>query len=231
MMRKVMSGAVAFAALIVVGCSPADTPAPAETAAGHFHPKGKPPSEHTLAVFEEARNTLPFEDRQDFEEWESGFIAGREELQIMADAGNVAWDMDRYQFLNEPESIDSVHPSLLRISQLNNNFGLYEVIPGIYQVRGFDLAQITFIKGETGWIVFDPLTAAETSRAAKELVDEHLEVLPVVAVIYSHSHGDHFGGVRGLVDGDDVAAGKVEIIAPRDFMDYAVAENVLPAMP
>jgi len=192
----------------------------------HFHPKGKPPSQYTLEIFEEARKTLPFSDVKDFEEWERGYIAGREDLKIMADAGNVAWDLERYQFLNEPDKITSVHPSLLRISQLNMNYGLYEVVPGIYQVRGFDLAQITFIKGKTGWIVFDPLTTLETSRAAKELVDEHLEVLPVVAVIYSHSHGDHFGGVRGLVDADDVATGNVEIIAPRDFMDFAIAENI-----
>jgi len=201
-------------------------PANAQSDFGHFDPKGKPPSEHTLKVFEEARKSLPFSDRRDFKEQERGLIAERKDLKIMADSGNVAWDMERYQFLNEPEKINSVHPSLLRMSQLNMNFGLYEVIPGIYQVRGFDLAQITFVKGKTGWIVFDPLTALETSRAAKELLDEHLEVLPVVAVIYSHSHGDHFGGVRGLVSLEDVAAGKVEIIAPRDFMHFAIAENI-----
>jgi alkyl sulfatase BDS1-like metallo-beta-lactamase superfamily hydrolase len=207
---------------IVVACAPATS----ESDFQHFHPKGKPPSEYTLAIFEGAKKTLPFEDRRDFEEWRRGYIAGREELQIMADAGNVAWDMERYQFLNEPEQINSVHPSLLRISQLNMNYGLYEVIPGIYQVRGFDLAQLTFIRGKTGWIAFDPLTALETARAAKELLDEHVEELPVVAVVYSHSHGDHFGGVRGLVDIEDVRDGKVEIIAPRDFMDFAVAENI-----
>jgi alkyl sulfatase BDS1-like metallo-beta-lactamase superfamily hydrolase len=194
--------------------------------AEHFHPKGKPPSKYTLEIFEEAKQSLPFEDRQDFEEWERGYIAGREDLKIMADAGNVAWDMERYQFLNEPENINSVHPSLLRMSKLNMNYGLYEVIPGIYQVRGFDLAQITFIRGKTGWIVFDPLTALETTRAAKELLDEHLGEHPVSAVVYSHSHGDHFGGVRGIASLEDVAAGKVEIIAPRDFMDFAVAENI-----
>jgi alkyl sulfatase BDS1-like metallo-beta-lactamase superfamily hydrolase len=198
-----------------------------ELAADHFHPKGKKPSEQTLKVLEEARESLPFSDRQDFEEWERGFIARGENLTIMADAGHVAWDMERYLFLDEPEKINSVHPSLLRMSELNNNFGVYEVIPGIYQVRGFDLAQITFIRGKTGWIVFDPLTASETVRAAMALMEEHVEKLPVVAIIYSHSHLDHFGGVLGLATREDVAAGKVEIIAPRDFMEYAVAENVL----
>jgi alkyl sulfatase BDS1-like metallo-beta-lactamase superfamily hydrolase len=235
MKRIGISRAIALVGVTIAGCSQsetpqqsaaADTPSSAVIAEDHFHPKGKEPSEHTLKIFEQARQTLPFSDRQDFEEWERGFIARREDLKIMADAGNVAWDMERYLFLDEPEKINSVHPSMLRISELNNNYGLYEVIPGIYQVRGFDLAQITFVKGKTGWIVFDPLTAVETSRAAKELLDEHVEVLPVVAVIYSHSHGDHFGGVRGLVSLEDVAAGKVEIIAPRDFMDFAVAENI-----
>ncbi len=211
-----------LAAITTLACSPTNS----QSDFGHFHPKGKAPSEHTLAIFEEARQTLPFADRQDFDEWERGFIARREDLKIMADAGNVAWDMEPYLFLDEPEKIDSVHPSMLRISELNNNYGLYEVIPGVYQVRGFDLSNLTFVRGETGWIVFDPATTLETARAAKELVDEHLEVLPVVAVVYSHSHIDHYGGVRGLVTEEDVTAGKVEIIVPRDFMAFAVAEAI-----
>ena len=110
---------------------------------------------------------------------------------------------------------------------LNMNYGLYEVIPGIYQVRGFDLADISFVRGKTGWIVIDPLTAAETARAAVKLFQEHVgKGQPITAVIYSHSHGDHWGGVRGVVDEADVRAGKVQIIAPRDFMQHTISENV-----
>ncbi|WP_231969755.1 MBL fold metallo-hydrolase [Polynucleobacter necessarius] len=125
------------------------------------------------------------------------------------------------------KDFDSVHPSLQRQAILNMGYGLYEVVPGkIYQVRGFDLANISFIKTNSGWIVFDPLTAKETARAALELVNEKLGERPVVAVVYSHSHGDHFGGVRGVVDEADVKSGKVKVIAPIGFMDHAVAENV-----
>jgi alkyl sulfatase BDS1-like metallo-beta-lactamase superfamily hydrolase len=110
---------------------------------------------------------------------------------------------------------------------LNMAYGLYEVVPGkIYQVRGFDLANISFIKGDTGWIVFDPLTAKETARAALELINEKLGKRPVVGVVYSHSHGDHFMGVRGVVDEADVASGKVKVIAPERFMQAAIEESV-----
>jgi alkyl sulfatase BDS1-like metallo-beta-lactamase superfamily hydrolase len=192
----------------------------------HFHPKGKPPSEHTLKVLAQSRKALPFSDERDFEEEKKGFMAAPEFWQIKGDAGNIVWDMERYKFFLEGVDFPSIHPSLQRQSTLNMNYGLYEVIPGFYQVRGFDLANITFVKGKTGWIVFDPLTAPETAAAAKKLVDEHLGERPVVAVVYSHSHVDHWGGVRGIVEEADVRAGKVQIIAPRAFMQFAVSENV-----
>jgi alkyl sulfatase BDS1-like metallo-beta-lactamase superfamily hydrolase len=192
----------------------------------HFHPKGNLPSKFTVAAQERQRATLPFDDERDLAEAKRGFIAEPEFRQIMADAGHVAWDIGRYDFLLEGQDFDSIHPSLQRQAILNMHYGLYEVIPGIYQVRGFDLANISFVKSDTGWIVFDPLTAAETARAALELVNEHLGERPVVAVVYSHSHADHFGGVRGIVDEADVRSGKVKIIAPVGFMDHAVAENV-----
>ncbi len=192
----------------------------------HFHPKGKAPSEHTLEVLDQARAALPFNDRRDFEENEKGFIAAPDSMKIKAKAGHVAWDMEAYQFLASGKEFKSIHPSLQRQSTLNLAFGLYEVIPGIYQVRGFDLSNVTFVKGKTGWIVFDPAMSQEPATAALELINRHLGERPVTAVIYSHSHIDHFGGVRGLVDEALFAAGKVAIIAPPDFMEYVVAENV-----
>ncbi len=195
----------------------------------HFDAKGKLPSKFTIELQNGLRKSLPFDDKRDFEEAKKGFIAAPKYKQIMADAGNVAWDMGSYEWLlEEGKNFDSIHPSLQRQAILNMAYGLYEVLPGkIYQVRGYDLANISFIKGDTGWIIFDPLTAKETAAAALKFVNEQLGERPVVAVIYSHSHGDHFGGVRGVVDEADVKSGKVKIIAPEGFMHHAVAENVM----
>ena len=194
---------------------------------GHFHPKGKAPSKYTIEILKKAKESLPFSDTRDFDEQKKGLIAEMKDLKIMSDAGHVAWDMERFKFLEEQDEFDSIHPSLHRQSILNNNFGLYEVIPGIYQVRGFDLSDISFVRGKTGWIVIDPLVSAEVARAAWNLFQEHVgEGLPVTAVIYSHSHGDHWGGVRGVLDEADVRSGKIEIIASRDFMEHTISENV-----
>ncbi|MBP6809087.1 MAG: MBL fold metallo-hydrolase, partial [Chromatiaceae bacterium] len=200
---------------------------PAASHPGHFDPKGKAPSTFTIEVLKQARASLPFSDTRDFDENKKGLVAPMKDLQIMADAGHVAWDMEQYQFIDQQDEFDSIHPSLHRIAKLNNNYGLYEVVPGIYQVRGLDLAQISFIRGKTGWIVLDPLVSAETARAGLNLLQEHVgEGRPVTAVIYSHDHADHWGGVRGIVEEADVRAGKVEIIAPEGFMEALVSENV-----
>lgn len=193
----------------------------------HFHPLGKLPSDVTTAAQVALRSSLPFEDRRDFDEAGKGFIAAPGYQQIMAEAGNVAWDMGSYAFLREGEDFDSIHPSLQRQAILNMAYGLYEVVPGhVYQVRGFDLANISFVRSDTGWIVFDPLTCKETAAAAYALVTEHLGHRPVVAVVYSHSHPDHFGGVRGVIDEADVASGTVQLIAPIGFLEHAVSESV-----
>ncbi len=207
--------------LLVVG------PAPASAAdLEHFDPLGKPPSEHTLKAIADDSAGLPFDDTRDFDEAAKGFLAEPDSWKVVGPEGNVVWDLHRYDFFRSDTDFPSVHPSLQRVSRLNMKVGLFEVIPGFYQVRGFDLANITFVAGETGWIVFDPLTAPEPAAAAKKLVDEHLGERPVVGVVYSHSHVDHWGGVRGIVDEADVRAGKVAIIAPRAFLAHAVSENV-----
>jgi alkyl sulfatase BDS1-like metallo-beta-lactamase superfamily hydrolase len=192
----------------------------------HFSAKGKTPSKYTVELQEQQRKTLPFADKQDFEEAKRGFIAAPPYRKIMNDKGGVAWDIDNWNFLLQGKDYDSIHPSLQRQATLNMEYGLFEVVPGIYQVRGFDLANISFIKGKTGWIVIDPLTVRETSRAALKFVNEKLGERPVVAVVISHSHADHFGGIRGVVDDAALAAGKVQIIAPKGFMQESIQENL-----
>ncbi|MFN8604367.1 MAG: MBL fold metallo-hydrolase, partial [Candidatus Binatia bacterium] len=131
----------------------------------HYDPNGKEPSTFTLEVRKGVAAKLPFSDKRDYEEAKKGFIAEPPYKQIKADRGNVAWDMGSYQWLLEDKDFQSINPSLQRQAVLNMAYGLYEVVPDkVYQVRGFDLANITFVKGDTGWIVFDPLTAKETAR-------------------------------------------------------------------
>ncbi len=187
----------------------------------------KPPSAHTIALQQALRESLPFDDRRDFDEQRRGFIAAPDYRRITSDSGETVWDIGRYDFLLAGETLDSIHPSLERQATLNMNYGLYEVVPGnIYQVRGFDLSNMTLVKGDTGWIVFDVLLVRETAAAALAFANAELGARPVVAVIYSHSHADHFGGIRGVVAEADVDSGKVPIIAPRGFMENAIAENV-----
>ena len=185
------------------------------------------PSQATRAKQQALRASLPFDDQRDFEEHQRGFIAAPDYRRIESEAGDTVWDIGQYDFLLTGENHDSIHPSLQRQATLNMNYGLYEVVPGkIYQVRGFDLSNMTLIKGDTGWIIFDVLLVKETAAAALAFANEQLGKRPVVAVIYSHSHADHFGGIRGVVEEADVTSGKVRIIAPRGFMEYAIAENV-----
>ncbi|HUS41335.1 MAG TPA: alkyl sulfatase dimerization domain-containing protein [Ilumatobacteraceae bacterium] len=168
---------------------------------------------------------FPFDDTQDFDDTERGFVAKATTRQITAADGRVVWDLDAYRFLDEPAG-DTAHPSLWRQGQLLIRDGLFEVVPGIYQLRGFDLSVMSVIEGETGVIVIDPLISKETAAAAWALYQEHRGPRDVVAMIYTHSHIDHFGGVKGVIDEADVDAGRISIIAPEGFMEEAVAENV-----
>ena len=167
----------------------------------------------------------PFSDTQDFDDTERGFVARATTRQITAADGRVVWDLDAYRFLDDPAP-DTAHASLWRQGQLLIRDGLFEVVPGIYQLRGFDLSVMSVIEGDTGVIVIDPLISKETAAAAFALYQEHRGPRPVVAMIYTHSHIDHFGGVKGIISDEDVESGAVAVIAPDGFMEAAVAENV-----
>ena len=190
----------------------------------------KPPT----AVIEAAQRAqaLPLRDDADFDNADRGFIAALSPCVITAADGRVVWDNDAYSFLSGPAPT-SVHPSLWRQSTLAAKQGLYEVVPGIYQVRGFDISNVTFVETDTGVIVIDPLVSTEVAAAALGLYRTHRGGdRPVVAVIYTHSHVDHFGGVLGVTSQADVDAGAVAVLAPDGFVEHAVQENVYagPAM-
>ena len=209
-----------------VGCVGLESPSTEESSSFLLNSESKPATEATREANRRVAESLPFDHDEDFELAARGRLANDPALQIPADDGGVAWDMTSYAF-EEGESPDTVNPSLWRQAKLNSIHGLFEVTEGIYQVRGYDLSNISFVRGETGWIVLDPLITIESARAALALVNETLGERPVVAVIYSHSHADHFGGVRGVVQPQDVSAGRVRIIAPDGFVHHAVSENVL----
>lgn len=185
----------------------------------------KPPAAGIEAAHRAHLENLPFEDTRDFEDTDRGFIAALEPCVVKSADGRVVWDNDAYAFL-AGEAPTSVHPSLWRQSQLCTKQGLYEVVEGIYQVRGLDLSNITFVEGNSGVIVIDPLISTETAAAALALYRAHRGERAVTAVIYTHSHADHFGGVLGVTNQADVDAGKVVIIAPEHFTEHAVQENV-----
>jgi alkyl sulfatase BDS1-like metallo-beta-lactamase superfamily hydrolase len=188
----------------------------------------KPATAHTQALNATAATPL---DPADFDRARRGFIASIESGLVTDSAGRRASDISRYGFLSG-DAPDTVHPNLWRHAQLNAHHGLFEVTDGVWQVRGYDISNITFIRSNTGWIVVDPLTVEATARAGYDLITEHLGHRPVVAVIYTHSHADHFGGVLGVTTQADVDAGRCIIIAPEGFLHEVVGENIIagPAM-
>ncbi|WP_084513000.1 alkyl/aryl-sulfatase [Nocardia mikamii] len=182
-------------------------------------------SESVRTQNEEATGALPFGDDQDFADARRGFIAALEPGVVENAAGDVVWDSDGYAFL-DAECPPTVHPSLWRQSKLCAIQGLFEVTEGIYQIRGLDLSNMTVVEGDTGVIVIDPLISRETAAAGLALYRTHRGDRPVTGVIYSHSHIDHFGGVKGVTTPEDVAAGRCPILAPAGFAEHAVEENV-----
>jgi alkyl sulfatase BDS1-like metallo-beta-lactamase superfamily hydrolase len=189
------------------------------------------PTEFTKKANQAVRDSLPLDDPQDFEDARRGLIATDPKMTAKRENGGVVWDMSRYDFI-QGEAPDSVNPSLWRQAQLNNIHGLFEVTNGVYQVRAYDLANLTIIVGKTGWIIVDPLTTKETTAAAINFAKQHLEAKPVVAIIHTHSHIDHFGGVLAITSAEEVEAGTVQIIAPDGYMTEAVSEMIIagPAM-
>jgi alkyl sulfatase BDS1-like metallo-beta-lactamase superfamily hydrolase len=211
--------------LLLAACTPPE-PSAGDDGRAPLDASVKAPTAATQRANAEQRERLPFDDTRDFALADRGLVVREDALVIPSDDGEVAWDMTRYDFI-DGEAPDSVHPGLWRQASLNQKHGLYEVVDGIWQVRNYDLSNITFVRGETGWIVIDPLITAEPARAALELVNRELGERPVSAVLYTHSHVDHFGGVRGIVDAEDVGPDGVRIVAPEGFMHHAISENVL----
>ncbi len=169
---------------------------------------------------------LPFSNKQDFEDAQRGFIAALPEGNVKLNDGTIIWDLNKYAFLKDDKVPDTVNPSLWRIAQLNMNNGLFKVTDRIYQIRGFDLSNMTIIEGDTGIIIFDPLISKEVAKAGLDLYYSNRPKKPVIAVLFTHSHIDHYGGVKGVVSEDDVKAGKVQIIAPSGFLEESISENV-----
>ncbi|MGT2491719.1 MBL fold metallo-hydrolase [Cupriavidus basilensis] len=170
---------------------------------------------------------LPEHDEQDWEDAQRGFVGTIPNAKVARANGHGVWNLEAYGFLDAAEAPDTVNPSLWRQARLNRIHGLFQVTPRIFQVRGFDIANITFIEGDTGVIALDALTCPGTAAAALALYRQHRGNRTLHTVIYSHSHADHFGGVAGLVDEADVRAGRVQVIAPSGFMHHAIAENVI----
>lgn len=214
--------AALVSALVFGSAALAQTPSTADT--GAMAPK--PATSVTQRANQNVAQQMAFDDKTDVDEATRGLIATLPNEPIRRADGAVVWDPARFDFVTGAAP-DTVNPSLWRQETLNNARGLFKVTDGIYQIRGYDLANMTLVESKNGWIVIDPLLTAEIAKATFDFAMDKLGRKPVVAVIYTHSHADHFGGVRGVIDEADVRAGKIKVIAPEGFMENAIAENVL----
>jgi len=204
----------------VVACSPSPGSRSIEP------PSGSAATSHTVAANRAFADTLPLADRQDFEDATRGFIGNDPGLVIAGPRGVNAWNQSDYDFV-QGEAPATVNPSLWRQAQLNGQYGLFEVLPGIHQVRSYDISNMTLIEGRNGWIVVDPLTSTESAAAALRLARRHLGDRPVSAVIFTHSHADHFGGIEAVLPADPAVAARIPIVAPQGFTEEAISENTL----
>lgn len=209
-------------------CLPVVLSAALLTGTAQAQEQPKPATDATKAANAKLLQELPFNDKTSFEAAHKGFIAPLPQNVLTGPSGNAIWDPAKYAFIKEGMAApDTVNPSLWRQSQLINISGLFKVADGIYQVRNHDLSNMTIVEGKRGITVMDPLISSETAKSALDLYFQHRPKKPVVAVIYTHSHVDHYGGVRGVVNEADVKSGKVKIYAPAGFLEAAVAENVM----
>lgn len=188
--------------------------------------QSKPAEETTIKKNQAWYSLLDFDDRAEYDNASKGLIAAPEKLELKDKDGKVVWSQSAYGFLEGKDAPNTVNPSLWRNTQLNHYYGLFEVTDGIYQVRGYDMANITFIKGDTGWIIFDPLMTVECSQAAFQLVKENLGDYPVKGIIISHPHVDHFGGIKGIVREEEIRKNNIPIIVPEGFEEHAISENI-----
>ena len=216
---------VLLIAVLIAGCTQSQT----EIGDGTSSVDGfSPATQITQQKNQTVEAQLPLKDSVDLEQSKRGFIATVEGLQVPA-SGKLAWNTKAYEFI-QGKAPATVNPSLWRQAGLNNMHGLYQLSEGIYQVRGFDLANMTVIRGETGWIVVDPLTTVETARVAMKLVNDQLGERPVTAILFTHSHIDHFGGAHGIASPEQVSQQNIKVIAPEGFMEEATSENVVAGM-
>ena len=236
--RTFVTGAFATGALVAAGaacgCSAtARTDGSQGAASPSFSPDAsqKDATAMTADANDAVYALLDFSDEREREFASRGLIAAPDALEIVDESGKVVWSQEAYAFLDGPdgspaEAPATANPSLWRNAQLNHLYGLFEVVEGIYQVRGYDMTNITFVRGETGWIVFDPLMSVECSQAAFALVTENLGNRPVTGIVMSHPHVDHYGGIKGIVSEEEVVERSIPIIVPAGFAEHAVAENV-----
>ncbi len=196
------------------------------------NPSPKPATPHTITANQQLGAKLDFDNVSCFDDASRGFIGTIPDARITtADGSRVVWDVSAYRFLEAEAAPDSVNPSLWRQARLNGHHGLFQVTEGMYQVRGFDIANITFIEGETGVLIIDPLMNTETAQAALSLYRSHRGDRPVHSVMYSHSHPDHYGGVEGVITPEQAASGAVHVIAPDGFLEAALSETILAGVP